>query len=303
METPPSVKPVGEILLRPGLYICTYDEENQYSWSLKEQHCERSKLILGFQLLGNHQVRQEVFQNDVFDEVAGEGYLCCVHGATEIETYAARSRLLRTRIHIEPDFLRTFSMESIDSFPCALKAFIEGDERVYFNRSVGKMTAVVQVAWQHILSCPYQGMMTRLYLESKVLEIITLQFAQLTEQNIKECNSLRARDIACIYEAKDLLNQCLENPPSLIELARQVGLNDYKLKVGFRQVFDTTVFGYLHERRMERAVHLLQETQLSLTEIAYAIGYACPASFSTTFRKKFGMSPRSYRVMTEKRSS
>jgi AraC family transcriptional regulator, transcriptional activator of the genes for pyochelin and ferripyochelin receptors len=46
-------------------------------------------------------------------------------------------------------------------------------------------------------------------------------------------------------------------PPSLLELSRQIGLNDYKLKLGFKQLFGNTVFGYVWEQRMQQARFLL----------------------------------------------
>jgi AraC family transcriptional regulator, transcriptional activator of the genes for pyochelin and ferripyochelin receptors len=80
----------------------------------------------------------------------------------------------------------------------------------------------------------------------------------------------------------------------LIKLARQVGLNDYKLKRGFRQLFGTTVFGYLHAERMEKARTLLMNRQMKVTEVSHTVGYASLPSFSLAFRKRFGVSPRSY---------
>lgn len=76
-------------------------------------------------------------------------------------------------------------------------------------------------------------------------------------------------------------------------LARQVGLNDFKLKLGFRQVFGTTVFGYLHEHRMEQAQLLLQERRMNVEEVARTVGYANRSSFAA-FRKKFGINPKYY---------
>ena len=78
----------------------------------------------------------------------------------------------------------------------------------------------------------------------------------------------RAPAIVCrIHQAKDILIRQIDNPPSLLSLARQVGINDFKLKQGFRQVFGTTVFGYLHSHRMERAAQLLQGNHIWSQEI------------------------------------
>ena len=72
-------------------------------------------------------------------------------------------------------------------------------------------------------------------------------------------------------------------PPTLVELAHLIGLNDYTLKKGFCQVFDTTVFGYLTQERMKQAERLLAQQQ-SVATVAIAVGYASPTAFSGAFK-------------------
>lgn len=107
---------------------------------------------------------------------------------------------------------------------------------------------------------------------------------------------LRPADLDRLHQAQEILLHDLENPPSLTELAQQVGLNDYKLKSGFRQVFGTTVFGYLHQQRMQSARNLLISTDLNITEIANQVGYTSLSAFSTAFKKFFGISPSRFRA-------
>jgi AraC-like DNA-binding protein len=87
----------------------------------------------------------------------------------------------------------------------------------------------------------------------------------------------------------------LNDPPTLIELARLARINDCKLKLGFRQVFGTTVFGYLHDCRMEQSRQLLEAGEMSVAEVTCALGYANRSHFAIAFRKKFGMNPSTYR--------
>jgi AraC-like DNA-binding protein len=119
------------------------------------------------------------------------------------------------------------------------------------------------------------------------------QFADLRDRALLH-PKLQADDIERIYQARDILRDRFKNPPSLINLAHQVGLNDYKLKIGFRHVFGTTTFGYLHSYRMEQASQLLRERHLSVTAVAKAVGYASRSSFVKAFQKKFGVSPSRY---------
>ena len=169
------------------------------------------------------------------------------------------------------------------------------NENFYFRE--GKTTASIQMVIQQILNCPYQGSIRRMYFESKAIELITHQLAQLvSDENVLKKPILlrRADDVERIHEAKDILIRSIENPPTLLGLSRQVGLNDTKLKRGFRQVFGTTVFGCLRAHRMERGRQLLTEGKMNVTEVSYEVGYSERANFTRAFTKHFGVSPLFY---------
>jgi AraC family transcriptional regulator, transcriptional activator of the genes for pyochelin and ferripyochelin receptors len=74
-----------------------------------------------------------------------------------------------------------------------------------------------------------------------------------------------------------------------------VGLNEYKLKRGFKEMFNTTVFGYLTEQRLQLAHQFLRDTQKTAAEISSDLGYATPQHFNNAFKKKFGVTPYSVR--------
>lgn len=75
-----------------------------------------------------------------------------------------------------------------------------------------------------------------------------------------------------------------------MELAHKCGLNDFKLKSGFKQLYGNTVFGYLGNLRMEVALRLLKE-QKSVRLVAEEIGYKNPQHFTAAFKKKYGVLP------------
>lgn len=156
----------------------------------------------------------------------------------------------------------------------------------------------MQVVLHQILNCPYKGPLKQMYLEGKVLELATLQFSQFTEQDGLTSSSLvlKPDDVERLHQAKTILTQQFDQPPSLITLARQVGLNDCKLKQGFRQLFGATVFGYLRDYRLERARLLLIEDWLSVQQVAHTVGYAQSNYFAKAFKRKFGVSPKTYQL-------
>jgi AraC family transcriptional regulator, transcriptional activator of the genes for pyochelin and ferripyochelin receptors len=204
-----------------------------------------------------------------------------------------KERILKVDIHLDSiDVLRSFVPGDLNQFPSALKILVESGRFPTYD-DIGIITPAMKLALEQIINCPYQGLTKYIYLEAKCLELIALKLAQLakniTGNQIKI--AIKPEDLDRIYHAKDILTRNLDRPPSLLELARQVGLNDCTLKKGFRQIFGTTAFGYLHDRRMERAKTLLLERQLSVNQVAQSVGYASRSAFITAFRKRFGVSP------------
>ncbi|MGD1938720.1 MAG: helix-turn-helix transcriptional regulator [Cyanophyceae cyanobacterium] len=173
----------------------------------------------------------------------------------------------------------------------------------------GKTTPLMAIALQQILRCPYEGPTRRLYLESKSLELISLVLDHLKIQqpsfqdrqsSPKRRRSLKPDDVRLIHQARDILTSRMDDPPSLLTLARLVGTNDHKLKQGFRQIFGTTVFGYLHGYRMERAAQLLQGNQMTVSGVAQAVGFSHRGCFAAAFKRKFGVNPSDYLAAHQK---
>ncbi|WP_044879530.1 AraC family transcriptional regulator [Paenibacillus sp. IHBB 10380] len=144
-----------------------------------------------------------------------------------------------------------------------------------------------------LMNCPYTHGMRELYVESKALELIYryLEIFLLELNSSGRQPSLVSRtDQSKIYEARDVLLCRMDSPPSLLELARLVGLNDYKLKVGFKEAYGKSVYAYLRDRRMEKAWELLNGG-MSVSQAAGLVGYVNFSHFALAFRKQFGFNP------------
>jgi AraC-like DNA-binding protein len=150
----------------------------------------------------------------------------------------------------------------------------------------------LQTALAQILRCPYQGKMKRIFLYAKTLEILILQ-AEAYQNHAKRqgVDSLSAADKERIVFARDYLVEHLQHPPTIPELARITGINECKLKKGFKALFQQSVFGYLTDYRMEMARVALLENQKTSSELSYELGYSSPQHFSTAFKSKFGLAP------------
>lgn len=134
----------------------------------------------------------------------------------------------------------------------------------------------------------------KLYFQAKALEILSLYFST-KRPNTESCPFLNDEEtVRKIKHAKEHLLKNLESPPSLKELARLAGLNDYQLKVGFKEIYGNTVYGYLLDHKLDYSRALLDKGKLQVSEVAYQIGYTNPSHFIAAFRKKFGVTPKKY---------
>jgi len=140
---------------------------------------------------------------------------------------------------------------------------------------------------EQVVQCSYSGPLKKMFLEARILDLFMEQQAELGRRLPRM--SSRERDL--FYCIRDFLDQNYADPPSLLELARMFGTNDFKLKKGFRQLFGTTVFGYIAEQRLRVAQQLLTLTEQPIQEVAESVGFTNPAHFTTAFRRKFGITP------------
>jgi AraC-type DNA-binding domain-containing proteins len=87
----------------------------------------------------------------------------------------------------------------------------------------------------------------------------------------------------------------LDRPISLSELAQLVGLSRFHFCTAFRLATARTPGSWLTDQRICRAVALLEERKLSITEIALEVGYETPSSFTARFHQRMGVTPSEYR--------
>lgn len=158
------------------------------------------------------------------------------------------------------------------------------------------MTPQMNMIFQDVHACPMRGSLGRAYLEAKVNELVFLRLYEEIRYSIGESPNhpvkLTKNDVSKIGEAATVIHNRLDNPPSLHELGKIVRLNVNKLKYGFRHIYGTSVFSYMHSLRMRQAYVMLQDTNLNVTEVSEKIGYSRQSAFSVAFKREFGFSPR-----------
>jgi AraC-like DNA-binding protein len=134
----------------------------------------------------------------------------------------------------------------------------------------------------------------KLYYHAKAMELLSLYFST-KKPNTESCPFLNDEEtVRKIKHAKEHLLKNLETPPSLKELAKFAGLNEYQLKMGFKEIYGNTVYGYLLDHKLDHSRALLDSHKYQVNQVAYEIGYTNPSHFIAAFRKKFGITPKKY---------
>jgi len=133
------------------------------------------------------------------------------------------------------------------------------------------------------------------YIKGKVYELLSYYFSTESETETEHCPYIASEEtISKIKRAKEIIIEDMNNPPSLADLAKKVGLNIKKLKTDFKEFYGVPVFTFLLNYKMERAKKLLLEQQLNVNEIALNLGYSTSSHFIAAFKRKFGITPKQF---------
>jgi hypothetical protein len=113
--------------------------------------------------------------------------------------------IMTVNIHLEPELVADFWGEDCKDINVSWQKLFRSDEQLYFVYS-GSITSAMQIALQQIINCPYQGKIPRMYLESKVWELMALQLAQMSEDSNKpQEDLLKLSDRDRLDEARNIL--------------------------------------------------------------------------------------------------
>ena len=290
------------IYLREGITLLIENTQNHDQLLLKLRE-EARPLTWHFILFGKQKTVDFTSGREAsFSINKGQFFL---HGSglldQNTEDFTDIGPFLFVTIFVCPEVLRSFVSDSSEELPPVLKHLIRPSESACYKR-VGETSLMMNALLQQILQCPYKGLTKRMYLESKAIELLAL----LIEEEAKIHRDKAQADLAGldhrdrIQYAQEILMNNLTSPPSLMELAQQIGMCDYNLKRGFKEVFGSTVFDFLRDRRMEKAQQLLLDGQLKVATVARAVGYDSPTSFNAAFKQRYGASPKAYQLSKRK---
>lgn len=159
------------------------------------------------------------------------------------------------------------------------------------------ITSKMYMVIQQIMNCNLKSTFRKLFIESKILELLMLQMEQIQSYKtpFKKNEKITASSIDKMYYAKELISQKIDNPLSLSELSTILNTNECTLKKDFKATFNTTVFGYIKELKMKKAKSILLDSNYTISEVSDMIGYKNPQHFTTAFKKYYGFVPSKLR--------
>src|SRR4249920_611513 len=99
-----------------------------------------------------------------------------------------------------------------------------------------------------------------------------------------------------LLRARDAMDRAYAEPLDVRTVAAVAHISEAHFSRCFRQVFGETPHRYLQRRRVERSMFLLRETDRSVTDICFDVGFGSLGTFSRTFREIVGESPSGYRL-------
>jgi AraC-like DNA-binding protein len=169
----------------------------------------------------------------------------------------------------------------------------ENKDKKYYKD--GKISPSMAVVLNQLISFNLNTSIKPLYFKAKAYELLSLFFNRSEDADIEQCPFLVDEvNVAKLKKAKDIIISNMVEPPSLKDLAADVGLSLKKLKEGFKQIYGDSVYSFLLDYKMEVARQYLESGKFNVNEVGLKVGYSTASHFIAAFKKKFGTTPKKY---------
>ncbi len=276
---------------------------NYRNWKLDaalllETRHERPFLKMQFELEGHSQYTPQSQRGSKATTIGGGTHTLMFHPAVHgILSYPKSRRVLDVEFTV--DYFRKLFKDDLSAIG-RLGAAISDERSELMGEQSLPITGRMKTIIQEMLDCSFESGFKQLYMESKVIELLLLQLDQFRMCTQAQATfKLRGDDRDRLYHLKETIDANPAVNHSLKEFAQLVGINEFKLKKGFKTLFGNTVFGYINQVRLERARQLLENPQLTIGEVSYLTGYRYPQHFTNAFKKQYGYLPKDWRAKFE----
>ena len=279
-----------DLNIAPGLNITLLDIKTRVPFHFEMECSVPSMAELGFTLKGHVGYNINSLRHEL-DNYAGQGHLCVCRGDMECRiSMPADEHFFMMEAQFDMERFIAFCDRGNHNLPECLRTG-EKDKSQFISKCT---TMTPETLRPLVIEMAREGLSSscdKFKLE-EICSNLTVEMIKRLSGNIgKGKTILSSRDIERIREARFILEQEMAAPPTLMELSRRVGLNDYKLKRGFRQAYGTTVHRTLTELRMNHARRLLEDRDITVSDAALQVGYGNIGDFGQAFKLRFGILP------------
>jgi len=193
-----------------------------------------------------------------------------------------------------PEFVMGLLPEG-ESWSENLKEQVYNRERI-FSKTPPVISATQYMAIHNILNNPLKGKLGILMMETSIIQLMLLQLHAQFNVSLELSSNFSKRDLEIINGVKEYLTQTFLDDHSLHELARHFATNTNKLMTLFKKAFNTSIFEYIRDLKMDYAKRLLVDEGQFVSEVSSKVGYKNPHHFSAAFKKRHGICPSSLKA-------
>jgi AraC-like DNA-binding protein len=279
---------------------------------MKDTEIEEGFFLLKFQNNGKEKQTfiKEVSNNyiQLFFSIKENGKLIFNNGRYTIDILESKSLVLFNpqqnlpiNLEIEPKakiITILISIKKFHSFFSDFSKYItflgeENQDKKYY--SAKDLSPREMVVLNQIFKYNLHASLEKLYTKGKIYELLSLYFNFSEDSDKDKCPFLEDEEnVEKIKRAKEIIINRMAEPPSLGDLATEIGLSLKKLKDGFKQIYGDTVFNFLLEYKLDYSRKLLETKKYNVAEISNLIGYSTSSHFIAAFKKKYGTTPKKY---------
>lgn len=275
------------------IYQCKFHEDLEFHFVV--DHVHPIKFLYCLKGLVHHRFQENIvnntlqqYQNSIVASKNTNGHILHFSANTEIQVGSLEvdREQFQDKVNCE---LRSLSPELKKLFTDRM-GLNEFYHQGYYSLQIADLFSKIE-AFEN------NDFIRRIFLEGQAYSILTHQIVQYHDDiNEKDGSSvLRSYEIIQIKKASQLIDDDLADLDSIEKIAEEVGLNINKLQLGFRHLYQTTVNGYVQQKRMYLARNLLNNTDYNISEIVSKIGLSSKSYFSKIFKETYNISPSEYR--------
>ena len=231
--------------------------------------------------------QQSLFSGRNYNILQTAGNVAVISAATALQSWYDETEQDDIYLHLEPEFIKSVAAGA-DLNPDKTEILTSLETRSPIIESMARM------AFDELQRDDATG--SNLYADS-LANLLAVQLlreyssARMPPEK-RYVNGLTNRKLVLVL---DLIESDLAEDLSLKVLANAAGLSEYHFLRMFKQSTGYTPHQYVINQRIERAGELLKNTDMSVTEIAYLLGFSTPAHFTHHFRRKTGVTPSDLR--------